>query len=435
MTGIDATAAQEAPVLLHHGTSEGHLAGLLKNGFAAGGQSPRDFLRAIIADHLPGQDVDDRLVDAVRSKHGRINWRSDESNSGGTLFAAGDRSIAATYAAYNAEHGGELGKDIHTALRQSGFPGLPPRFAGARPVLLTLEVPAADLHLEKGLGLRAGPDGKLQAETPHEVFINDTRRITISAVTFARMEGGTWTFDGQPALTPAAALAHIAPAFAARGQAAAQTAADPDARLIAETIYSFRQDADVQTEHVRFKPVAVASVYLPDGSIGKLRVPDPHFEPATQKFGAGSGFDGIAARYQLPGNLTPTDIDAYLNVLHARSQHGTIAPAARAAAEEHLFKRLCDDNPALAAVSALVTQTGAHTQALRGVANGLTPADIAFAAKNPQAARDPSYLEMKKSAGFFGEWNPAPETLKNFEAQMDKKLAAFDAIPAAPKTP
>lgn len=428
----DPKAPEGATVLLHHGTSEGHLAGLLQNGFAAGGQSPRDFLRGIIADHLPGQEVGDALVDAVRARHSRINWRSDESNSGGTLFAAGDRDVAAKYAAYNAEHGGELGKDIHTALRQSGFADVPPRFAGARPVLLSLEVPAEDLHLQKGLGLHAGPDGKLRAETPHEVFVNDTRRAVITGVTFARMQDGAWTFDGQSEMSPAAALAEIAPAFAARGKAAPAAAADADARHIAQTIYGFRQDADVKTEHVHFRPVAVASVYLPDGSLGKLRVPDPHFEPATKNFGPAYGFDGLSTEYKLPGSLGGGDIDAYLNVLEARSQHGTLSPEERNAAEKKLFTRLCADNPPLAAAGIDAARPDEVRAALRGVAHGLTPADISFAAKNPAADRDASYLEARKAAGFFGGWNAAPDTLKVFQTQMDKKLAAFAPGPKAP---
>jgi len=425
---------QDAVVILYHGTSEGHLVGLLQKGFAAGGQSPRDFLRGIIADHLPGQTIDDALVDTVRKKHGRISWRSDESNAGCTLFAAGDREIAARYAAYNAEHGGELGKDIHAALRQSGFPDLPPRFAGARPVLLTLEVPAQDLHLQKGLGLSEGPDGKLHAETPHEVFVNNTRRAAITGVTFARLQNGAWTFDGQPELSPAAALGEIAAAFTPAGRPALASAApaDTDAQHITETIYSFRLDADVKTEHVHFKPVAVAAVYLPDGSMGKLRVPDPYFEPAAQKFGPESGFDGLSARYKLPGSLGAADIDAYLNVLEARSQHGTLATEERNAAEKRLFERLCADNPPLAAAGIDTAHADETRAALRGVAHGLVPADIGFAAKNPQTGSDASYREIRKAAGFFGAWNPAPETLGVFQAQMEKKLSAFALAPAAP---
>ena len=44
--------------------------------------------------------------------------------------------------------------------------------------------------------------------------MNNTSRVEVLSVRFARPDGQGWTFDGQPDITPAAAVATLAPAFA-----------------------------------------------------------------------------------------------------------------------------------------------------------------------------------------------------------------------------
>jgi len=427
-------AAGDAPVQLYHGTSEGYLATLLQNGFTRPPQTALDSVRSVVARHLPAQDIDDAFVQEVMRKGSRLTSRSDESNGGRSLFATPHADTAADYAAQHAAHGGEFGFGVHQALRDMGHGDLPPRFAGARPVLLVLHVPAGDLHLEKGMEITAA-GGTAQLHTSHEVFINDTRNIRIESVTFARQQGSTWTFDGQPPLTPQQAAAEIAAAFAAPSKflpAPQDQKPDPLTQQIAEAVYLFRHDPAATTEHVKRKPVATAKIYTADGSLQKIRIPDPDFEPLATQLAA-SGFAGAAQEYKLPRGLGARELDAYLNVLEARVQHGTLDPAQKTAAEKTLFERLRADNPALA-TAAIDTQKPAEVAAaLRGVAQGMTPQDIAFNAKTPAAAQSADYQALKKSAGFHLPWNPAPDTIAGIKTEMERKLSTLrPSAPAAP---
>lgn len=436
MTKIDIpAAAADAPVLLYHGTSEGHLAALLQNGFTRAPRTALDSLRAVIGHHLPGHDIDDAFVQDVMRKGSRLTTRSDESNGGRSLFATPDADTAADYAAQHAAHGGEFGYGVHQALRDMGHSDLPPRFAGARPVLLTLHVPAEDLQLEKGMTLSPA-DGVQRLKTSHEVFINDNRHIQIKSVTFAKPQGGGWTFDGQPALSPQDAAAQIAAPFAAATSkflhAPQGYAPDALTQEIATAVYLFRHDPAATTEHIRRKPVATAMAYDAAGNLQKIRIPDPDFEPLATQLAAG-GFPAVAQDYKLPRGLNARELDAYLNVLDIRAQHGTLTPPQKAAAEKTLFTRLCADNPALAGTGIDAENPSEVTAALRGVAQGMTPRDIAFNAKTPAAAQGAEYQALKKSAGFYVPWNPAPETIAGIKSEMDSKLAA--RAPAAPAAP
>ncbi|MDP2204975.1 MAG: hypothetical protein Q8K65_01560 [Alphaproteobacteria bacterium] len=435
MTKIDIPAAAgDAPVLLYHGTSEGHLAALLQNGFTRRPRTALDSVRDVIGHHLPGRDIDDDFVQEVMRKGSRLLTRSDESNGGRSLFATPHPDTAADYAAQHAAHGGEFGYGVHQALRDMGHGDLPPRFADARPVLLTLHVPAGDLHLEKGMALSLA-DGAQHLKTSHEVFINDNRHIHIKSVTFAKPQGSGWTFDGQPALTAQQAAAEIAAPFA-NASKFLQTpqGAPPDAltQEIAAAVYLFRHDPAATTEHVRRKPVATAMAYDAAGNLQKIRIPDPDFEPQATQLAAG-GFPAVAQDYTLPRGLGARELDAYLNVLDVRTQHGTITPAQKASAEKTLFTRLTSDNPALAAIMIDTQKPPEVSAALRGVAQGMTPQDIAFNAKTPTAAQGADYQTLKKSAGFHLPWNPAPETVAGIRTEMERKLAT--RAPAAPAVP
>lgn len=422
---------QTAPerVLLYHGTSEGHVAAILRGGFLAPAQLALDSVRSVIADHLPGRVVDDAMVQDVMRKGSRIQSRSDESNGGNTLFATPDAALAMDYAAQNAAHGGEFGFGVHQALVSMGHHDLPPRFDGARPVMLTLAVPAADIHLEKGMAIRRGDGALATVETSHEVFVNNTARIEVMSVRFARPDGQGWTFDGQPDITPAAAVAALAPAFAdSRPRGAA-----PDALVqhIADTVYGFRTLPDVGIEHVRRKPVATAIIYGDDGMPEKIRVPDPDFEPAAQKL-AGQGFNGVAQNYKLPGSLTPRELDGYLNALAAGMLQGHVTPENKAGAEARLFDRILTDNPDAAPLRQAAQTPEAVTKALRGISHGMTVADIRFGIAHPAAGRDEAYLAQKKTAGFALRWNPAPATIESIRTQMAEKLARFEQAQRAP---
>ncbi len=414
-------------VLLYHGTSEGHVAGILRGGFLSPPQLAQESVRAVIADHLPGQAIDDAMVREVMRKGSRIQSRSDESNGGNTLFATPDAALAMDYAAQNAAHGGEFAAGVHQALAAMGHGDLPPRYDGARPVLLTLIIPTSDIHLEKGMAIKPGTGGIGTVETSHEVFVNDTRHVQIAAVRFARADGQGWTFDGQPDMTPAQALAAVAPDFAA----GKPRMASPDALVqhIADTVYGFRTLPDVIIEHVRRKPVATAMTYGAEGTLEKIRVPDPDFVPAAQKL-ADQGFKDVSQAYKLPGGLSPRELDGYLNALAAGMQHGHYTAAETAAAERRVFDRLAADNPSLQSVNAKTPE--AVTIALRGISHGMTAADITFGITHPATGHDAEYLAQKKTAGFALEWNPAPATIDSIRAQMAQKLAAFDAAPRSP---
>lgn len=414
-------------VLLYHGTSEGHVAGILRGGFLSPPQLAQESVRAVIADHLPGQVIDDAMVQDVMRKGSRIQSRSDESNGGNTLFATPDAALAMDYAAQNAAHGGEFAAGVHQALMVMGHQGVPPRYDGARPVMLTLVMPTADIHLEKGMAVKAGTGGIGTVDTSHEVFVNDTRHVQIAAVRFARADGQGWTFDGQPDMTPAQALAAIAPDFAA----GKPRTASPDALVqhIADTLYGFRNLPDVSIEHVRRKPVATAMMYSADGTLEKIRVPDPDFEPAAQKL-ADQGFKDVSQAYKLPGGLSPRELDGYLNALSAGMQQGHYTAAETTAAERRVLDRLAADNPSLQSVQ--VKTPADVTAALRGVSHGMTAPDIAFGIAHPAAGQDAGYLAQKKTAGFALDWNPAPATIDSIRTQMTQKLAAFDTAPRAP---
>lgn len=418
-------------VLLYHGTSEGHVAAILRGGFLSPAQLAMDSVRQVVADYLPGHPVDDTMVSDVMRSGSRIQSRSDESNGGNTLFATPDAALAMEYAAQHAAHGGEFGYGVHQALVSLGHHGLPPRFDGARPVMLTLSIPAADLHLEKGMTVKTSAGSLGTVETSHEVFVNDTSRADIMAVRFARAAERGWTFDGEPDLSPQQALAAVAPSFAD----ARPRAAPPDALVqhIADTVYGFRRLPDACIEHVRRKPVAAAMMYNAEGALEKILIPDPDFEPAAQKL-AGEGFRNVAQSYKLPGSLSPREMDGYLNALAAGMQHGHMTETEKARAERRLFERIVADNPEAAPLQAAVKTQAGVTAALRGISHGMTAADIEFSLSHPAAGRDADYLAQKKTAGFALAWNPAPSTIDSIRAQMAQKLAAFEASSRTPSS-
>lgn len=421
--------AAPARVLLYHGTSEGHVGAILRGGFLSPAQLALDSVRSVIADHLPQQDIGDDMVREVMRKGSRLQSRSDESNGGNTLFATPDAALAMDYAAQNAAHGGEFGFGVHQALVAMGHRDLPPRFDGARPVLLTLSIPTADIHLEKGMTVTGGAGALGSVQTHHEVFVNNTAHVEVLSVRFARPQGNGWTFDGQPDLTPAAALAEMSPAFA--NTAPRKGADDPLVQHIADTVYGFRNLPDVAIEHVRRKPVATAMIYGEDGSLQKIYVPDPDFEPVAQKLADG-GFSGVAQSYKLPGALSPRELDGYLNALSAGQLHGHVSPEDKAAAEAKLFDRIMSDNPDAAPLRLAAKTPEDVSKALRGISQGQTVQDITFAIENPAAGRDAAYLAQKKSAGFALEWNPAPATIENIRVQLEQKIQRFNAAPSAP---
>lgn len=95
-------------VTLQHGTSEGQLATILKNGFKPISASLEKQTRDILADYLPPDEINDKLVKEVLSHSRHSAMRNSQTAAGYTLFACPAPSTsAAGYAVTNAKHGGE----------------------------------------------------------------------------------------------------------------------------------------------------------------------------------------------------------------------------------------------------------------------------------------------------------------------------------------
>lgn len=208
-----------ATISLEHGTSEGLLASILKNGFRPFTTDVEHHTRTILDKLLPNQLVTDDIVEqSIRIAGGR-GHRDEQSNRGQQLFAClGPNSTTARlYATLNAENGGEYATTLYNIVsgNREGdvrLKGAQPLFQGARPVIIAFAVPRSEIRDQLPAEAPSGSADPYLAN--QEITIRDTARIEIKSVTFAAKGlDGKWTFEGQFALSPAAALEEIADGF------------------------------------------------------------------------------------------------------------------------------------------------------------------------------------------------------------------------------
>ena len=369
---------------------------MLQEGLARPPQSPSDILRQLVEDTLPGKAVDAALLDAVKSKHLRIQHRMNEHDSGRTLYVTHDIGTAAGYATAMSAHGGEFATDVHAALGTLGIKASP-RFDGARPVMLEIKTPPESLLQQGGEPVQL--DATRVSRYGYEQYIVDLPKVEVASVTFAAKNSqGNWSFAGQPALSPQQALAEIAESFRDRQH----FRPDPEKTEILKTVYSAQDMQGARLPLRTSGTVTELQMRLPDGTMEKLRIPDPDFKPAAAKL-AGKHFEGHEQKYKLPHGLEPKEIDAYLNVLAIKDQRGDIKPDVRMTALQGLAGKLQAENPSLQGLQLSKENPNQLEGLLRGAAHGFKPVDIqAQLAETPLGAKPATLIGLLSwpNAGF-----------------------------------
>lgn len=390
---------------------------MLQEGFARPPQSPLDRLRSLIGDTLRNTPADDTLQNQLL-RGGRIPHRLDEHDSGRTLYATAEMSKAVDFAVYMSPHGGELAGDVHAALEALGHKHAP-RFAGARPVLLVIDTPEESILQQGGRRLELGP--ALATIEGYEQYIVDNKQSRIVSVTFAAKEGGgKWSFAGQPALSPQAALQEIAPAFKGRQH----FRGDPEKTKILEEIFTAQDIPGADIRNRKSGIVTQLAFTDAEGRKTRVLVPDPDFKAAMPHYTA-MGFPGFEAQYQLPHGLTPKEIDAYLNVSMVKDLRGDIAPDEHMRRLQDLAAKMQADNPSLKTLKFSADDPEALNTFIRGVAHGFKPLDIQhqLSPRLPDARND----RLPFIAGLVDEFRVSPATHAAISRQMDARADAKQA--------
>jgi hypothetical protein len=285
------TNTQNGPsVTLEHGTSEGLLASILRNGFQPFTADVEQHTRTILSNLLPGRLITDDIVEqSIRVAGGR-GHRDEQSNRGQQLFAClGPNSTTAQlYATLNAQNGGEYATTLYNVVsgnraEDPRLQGAKPLFDGARPVIIAFAVPRSEIRDQ--LPDPAASGGAFPHIANQEITIRDTSAIEIKAVTFAaKGADGKWTFEGQPALSPALALGEIADAFKAERsvfktrfgssspaeiEAAAPLAVDPKIAKLAADVEKWvgKSMVNIQPYEKALALVSLQSQHFIDGLI------------------------------------------------------------------------------------------------------------------------------------------------------------------------
>jgi hypothetical protein len=422
---------QEHPetVVLWHGTSEGHLAALLRDGFNAPPRSAYDSVQSVAAAVMPPGEATPAVVDKLMKTGLRTKSRAQESNNGKNLFATARRDLAGTYAADNAAHGGEFAAEIFRGLKDMGFKDITPRFEGARPVILTLDVPLGAIADAEKMQVVAQADGTHTLDGYHEAFVNNGSAAAITGVTFAKPAGNGWSFEGQPRLDPQQALAQISAPF--HNAASPATGADePLKDKIVSAVYDSRTAPEAEIVHIDRKPVAKFTVTDAAGARHAVHIPDPRFSAKAQAF-QDKGFTGVSGGYAMPFHLSGAEVDAYINLRDIEVRQGKITAEQAHADMRALLGAVENANPKLGGIGHDADNPAQVKAVLKGVVNQINPEDIRHFLSGKE---EPGYAQQYRNAsGMTGgiAWKPAPSTLNDISAQMERKLAAFNAPPTS----
>ncbi|MEZ0226168.1 MAG: GNAT family N-acetyltransferase [Alphaproteobacteria bacterium] len=396
-------------VTLRHGTSEGYLYSILTDGFKPQYTGAQDKVRSVMEDVAGRGNVTDAQVNEVLKKNGSLNARAHEI--GNMLYTTADADTARDYALRYTKQGGEFASKIYQTMGSDQTP----RFQDARPVMLTLETP------EGSLITRAGGASVADA---YETLVKAGPNVKVKSVTFAiRDTNGGYTFDGQPALSPAEALAKINPQFAKAPPASTQ---DSERQRILKTINDLATSDGVTVTQKDAMYVAEAEISDAEGRKILVTIPDPAFVPQAEEKFTKYGFKGVAADYVLPHGLTATELNAYLATLDVREQQGKITAEQKTADVKTLLGDIEAANPKIKALLFDRDNPERVTEAVRGVINAYSPENLEH---HFSGARIEGYDELKRAtqskSGIRADIDLAPEALRGIQAEMDVKNQAF----------
>ena len=182
-------------VTVLHGTTEAQLSSIRTHGLAPPPDVPvRERVASLVGEIMAKNGLSSALADATlidrviaRTPTVASGLLDDQQARGDLVFAVlAPDSNADFYAIANAEHGGELARSVHEALEAELGRPLQARFAGSRPVVLEIEVPASalgDLFSTEAAFLllserrRLAQEGTLTAQTLERACRQATRTL------------------------------------------------------------------------------------------------------------------------------------------------------------------------------------------------------------------------------------------------------------------
>ncbi len=412
---VDASAVAAArgeTVTLFHGTSEANLANILDNGFQPRYQGARQTVRNIAQNVLPpGSNVEDVVTDVLADHH---YTRERTHEVGNLIYTTNDAEEAMDYAKTETKAGGELARRIYARLGTvSGQP-----FHDARPVKLTLEAPTGDFVLRGDETFRKLDNGSIAVDAGHELLLKANGNIRVKSVVFARNDGGpNWTFDGQPELTPEQARAQIQADYKAAPRPAAPQ--DPEQYRILKELNDFETSPEFNVRKHEQNYFVEAKLTGKDGKQRTVRIPDIDFVPSGQD--KLRYFDGATAKYTMPYDLTPIELNAYTTMLQVKEQNGQINAAQRNEQLAGLYSEMERINPQLKEAQFDRADPVKMAEAVRGVVNDIRPADLQFHLNS--APRTPEYAAMGGPTASVG-FDLAPETRASVNAQLERMTEA-----------
>ena len=402
-----ARSKDDNAVWLFHGTSEAHLKTILEDGFQPRYQGARDKVRSAISGMVTPQEVETKVAEMLDK--GGMDWRIYEV--GNILYTTADRNRATSYGIRESAGGGEIASRIHGSLfASSAMPS-----GEARPVMLELKTPNGNVLLaDNGESYRRLDDGRMTVDSSYEVLLKTTGDVKVMGVAFARKENGSWTFEGQPMLSPKQALKQIQPQYA---HVTAPPAADARQYSILKEINDFQTGSGVKITQSAYTQATYTAETRLDG-VGIVRVPDIRFKPVMEeKFGR--NFTGISSKYNLPHDLTPVEVNAYMTVLDVKEARGEMTADDKAAKMGSLYTEMERINPQLQSLDFDRQDPAKVSEAVRGVLNYIQPRDIQYHLRGGERTQE--YKELSGITATTGlNWNFSPETLKNLNQQIEQ---------------
>jgi hypothetical protein len=151
------------------------------------------------------------------------------------------------------------------------------------------------------------------------------------------------------------------------------------------------------------------------------------------------GLKNLAWSYQLPGGLSPADVELYADLQRSRFRAGLLPAETYHARLGAVVGMLLNENPALKEINFNPRSHQDVHDLVLGVTTGFTPRDINFYMSIPEpkldsALRLPGYKELYDAANAQAKltWVPCPDTLRDIARQIQQ--APAPRFGAGPKT-
>lgn len=166
-----------------------------------------------------------------------------------------------------------------------------------------------------------------------------------------------------------------------------------------------------------------------------MMVPDPNFQRPPEAFAEKYGIMGVSEDYNLPQGLTDQDVHDYARVQFYLTHIDRQSEEDAIGRMDELWQGIKARNEAaLGSVTVGEGTAANYYQALRGVAEGVTPADLQFRIDHANETSHPMRIASAEAEGYSQQlhdvlkhthskglgWTPAPNTMRILHSAIQK---------------